>query len=328
MTLNSELTWRALKTGETKVDCGGCHAHSTAPLDYATTEAGIQAPIVDVEGIDNNDVRIKSGLWDLTQNSIPLLSANNTVKFINGRSYGVEFNRDIQPIFNNRCISCHTAQGSAPMLDLKTNAWKNLSRKKGKDGTLYYSPQRSKYIRVPQARQSLLVWVAWGERLDGRTNQVRDNDVDYPVNHPLLNLPDEERRMIARWVDLGGPIDFPTTEGFGYTEDYHLPTIEISSPIAGHNPSDVKLIIGLNDVHSGLNKSTFKVTYYAVPEANTNGVANTLISSISTAALDGSNRLNMALPAALKSGNEYVLVVEIEDNSGNKEKMTRRFFIR
>jgi hypothetical protein len=164
--------------------------------------------------------------------------------------------------------------------------------------------------------------------LDGRTNQDRSNDVDYPVNHPALNINDDERRMLARWVDLGGPIDFTSTEGFGYTEDYHLPTINISSPVAGHNPATARLIIGFNDVHSGLNKSTIKLSYYAVPENNNTGSANTIVTSMTVPALDNKNILNMALPTELQSGNEYVITVEIKDNTGNTGIESRRFFIR
>ncbi len=327
MTLNSELTWRSLKPGEKKVDCGGCHAHATTALDYDTTESGRHAAIVNINGIADDDPRIQSGMWDLTRNSVPLLGAGNTLKFVNGLSYGVEFNRDIQPLFNKHCISCHNAQGSAAMLDLQTDAWQHLSAKKDADGTRYYSPQRSKYIRVPQARQSLLVWIAWGERLDGRTNADRDNDVDYPTSHPVLNLSDDEKRRISRWVDLGGAIDFPVTEGFGYSEDYHLPTVHIASPAAGNNAADSKLVIGFNDVHSGLNEQTIKLSYYAVPQVSADAVANTQIISFSPAALDNNNTMNMELPAGVKNGNEYILQVEISDNAGNTGIASQRFYI-
>ena len=45
MTVTSEIAWRALKPGEKRADCGGCHAHSVAPLEFDTTAAGKGVPI-------------------------------------------------------------------------------------------------------------------------------------------------------------------------------------------------------------------------------------------------------------------------------------------
>ena len=126
MTLVSEIAWRALKPGENRTDCGGCHAHSVQPLDFATTEAGKRRPITGIDGVASTDPVVEDGLWDLTSNKIPLLNATG-VTFKPGYSYGVEFNRDIVPILNRRCVSCHTAgQPAGAKLILDNDPWARL----------------------------------------------------------------------------------------------------------------------------------------------------------------------------------------------------------
>jgi hypothetical protein len=319
MTLVSELTWRALKSGEKRTDCGGCHAHSTEPLDFNTTEAGKNKPIVGVAGVNSSDARVKDGIWDLTLNSIPLLNATG-VTFEPGYSYGVEFNRDIVPILNNRCVSCHKAGGTGSKFILDgsggRDAWSVISE----DGS-YAAPQRSRYIRTPQARQSLFVWAAWDERLDGRSNSTRSNDIDYSAAadtaHDALTITDKERRTIARWVDLGGPIDFPESNGFGYTDDYQLPVVNIFTPHQGSN-SGAQLKVGFNDALSGLDWGTLSVKYRKLGSAE-----QTLAINVGSE-VNAKNILTKNLPIG---AGEYIITVSINDIAGNTGVATRRFTI-
>lgn len=257
MTLISELTWRALKSGEKRVDCGGCHAHSLEALEFETTQAGKRAPISNVKGIVEDDVRTNMNFWDLTQGSVPVLTDNGGVKFIQSTSVGVEFKRDLQPILQKSCSSCHTKNRNAGSLILDgsggVDPYTVLNANILFNGKSFISPQKSKYIRSLQARQSLLVWVAYGERLDGRTNATREDDIDFPETHPVVSLSSEEKKVFSRWVDLGGPIDFPQTEGFGYTEDYQLPVINISQATFNANISSVEFDVGFYDMGSGIN---------------------------------------------------------------------------
>src|SRR6202008_5189169 len=39
MVLNSSQTWHQLRPGEKRTNCGGCHAHSQRPTDFAFTAA-------------------------------------------------------------------------------------------------------------------------------------------------------------------------------------------------------------------------------------------------------------------------------------------------
>lgn len=345
MTLVSEITWRALKSGEKRADCGGCHAHSIEPLDIASTPAGMNQPISNIPGVADNDPRIADGLWDLTQNSIPLLS-NTGVDFQAGYSVGVEFNRDIIPILNNNCVSCHTSSGSGNMFILDgsggQDAWEVISRTDSGD---YTEPQMSRYIRTPQARQSLLVWAAWGERLDGRTNATREDDIDYPDSHPALAINDLNKRTIARWVDMGSPIDFPSTDGMGYTDDYQLPVVNIYTPKLGNNTGS-ELKVGFADAKSGIDWSTLSVKYLAMNasfinqlpdptdtgniEANIVALKSLIANQEQSVAINVAQSVNskniLTFDMGLAAG-EYLVTVSVNDNTGNMGISHRRFLV-
>ena len=103
-------------------------------------------------------------------------------------------------------------------------------------------PQASRYVRMFQARRSLLVWKIFGERLDGFANDdhpseskpgagdivhrgekldpqrhAQHMDVDFTGSQmpppdavmagKVQGLTDEDRRTLGRWIDLGCPID-------------------------------------------------------------------------------------------------------------------------
>jgi hypothetical protein len=322
MTVISELTWRGVKSGEKRTDCGGCHAHSVEPLDFASTQAGQSRPITGVANLELSDPIIQEGLWDLTQGDVPLFSDAGVDKHP-GYSYGVEFTRDVLPVINSSCVSCHTVDGtgSALILDGSDNLGDAYSSLTDDSENLYSYPQVSKYLRVPQARQSLLTWIVWGERLDGRKNSDRDDDVDYPSSHPTVSITDLEKRNIARWIDLGSPIDFPELNmsgqaGFRYTDDYQLPVININQPKHGENNKNTA-IIGLADAKSGLNWSSLIISFY--PTDGSEDAQN-----ISQFNKSNRNVITFNLPAMIES-ESYILKVEIFDNAGNKNIQTSNF---
>ncbi|MFT6735415.1 MAG: hypothetical protein ACJAS9_003623, partial [Polaribacter sp.] len=321
MTVISELTWRSVKSGE-MATCGGCHTHSIEPLDFKTTQAGLGEPISGLANMSVSNPIIQEGLWDLTQGNIPLFTQAG-VELKSGNSYGVEFNRDILPIINTSCVSCHTPGGTGSMLILDDsnpmrNAYAALTNN---DENIYRLPQISKYLRIPQARQSLFTWIAWGERLDGRTNDDRDNDVDFPSSHPAVMLDDLDKRSIARWIDLGAPIDFPELSmegqaGFRYTDDYQLPIINIHQPKRGIN-TDTQGIIGFADAKSGIEWNSLIISYYPIDGSDSEKI-------ITTFTRTDKNIVTFNLPALIENKN-YILKVQIKDVSGNKNVSTANF---
>jgi len=228
----------------------------------------------------------------------------------------VEFNRDILPVLNESCVSCHTdgVDNGGLILDGvgESDAWGVLTNTSMPDGKKYKLPQRSRYIRIPQARESLLVWVAYEARLDGRSNEARDDDIDYPSAHPKLGLSDKSKRTIARWVDLGSPIDFPKTNGFGYTDDNQLPVINVHSPQRGYSPDSTEWSVGFIDAKSGIDVSTVKIEYAKI----TNDVVGESI-AVPVELKEGSTILSVPRPGGVVEGNKYLITVSVKDRSGN-----------
>lgn len=189
--LNMSQTWHQVRPGEMRTNCGGCHAHSQIPVDFDKTAAA------------NKDYKI----WDLTQKT-PLISDISAdtpkIKFTNTAAVDIEFYRDIRPILQSSCVSCH--QGSeteAPgrlrldktqlMSDsLIPNDYARLCSDKeanwgyppvlyaGKDKKAGWNQTNaSRYIRMFQSRRSLLSWKILGKRVDGWTND------DHPTEKVL-----------------------------------------------------------------------------------------------------------------------------------------------
>ncbi|MFI4932866.1 MAG: hypothetical protein ACHP83_21685, partial [Burkholderiales bacterium] len=203
MVLNMAETWHQVRPGEARYDCGGCHAHSKDPLDFHSTAAG-QAGFVPT---------------DLTQTT-PLIahdaSGNPIVVQAGSKTVTVEYVRDVQPILQRRCVSCHAGASPAGQLDLNADAtsewvpwqdWPGTYFRLVLDsdsrygippptGTTWFAPQLTRYVRGFQSRQSLLMWKIRGARLDGRGNAEEQHAV-----RPRLGRREPERRDRRRVDD-------------------------------------------------------------------------------------------------------------------------------
>lgn len=188
MVLNTAQTWHQLRPGELRTDCGGCHAHSQQPTDFALTAAG----------------RPDAKVWDLI-NATPLLTTKKAdeskqkwdtkdeagLRFAKVGPVNVEYFRDIKPILERSCVACHSGEQPAGKLALDADAELISREQQGKLPGTYYRlaadegakfghkpigydswgyPNASRYIRKMQSRRSLLVWKIFGERLDGFSN--------------------------------------------------------------------------------------------------------------------------------------------------------------
>ncbi len=193
LVLNTAQTWHSVQPGEMRVNCGGCHAHAKPSLDFKSTLAA----------------KATYSVRDLSQTT-PLLnvdgSQNPSVTESSERFKTLEYFRDIRPIFQAKCVSCHQPNGAqSGGLDLSDSSYSDFSRSSDyiPDGlypssyaTLaihkdpvanplprsispkgdWYWPQVTRYIRAGQARQSLLAWKIFGKRLDGRRNEDRPTE--------------------------------------------------------------------------------------------------------------------------------------------------------
>ncbi len=210
MVLNMAQTWHQLRPGEIRTNCGGCHAHSQQPTDFARTRAG-QA-----------DYKV----WDLTKTT-PLIvdrprdqsrqkwdeKASTGVRF-EKRVKNVEYHRDIQPILKRSCVACHTGKAGkqpAGKLDLDADHEQLQVADRGKFPGTYARlavdmrakfghkpiaypdwgyPNASRYVRMFQSRRSLLVWKIFGQRLDGFSNE--DVPSEFPVGSGKLLFKGQE----------------------------------------------------------------------------------------------------------------------------------------
>jgi hypothetical protein len=81
-------------------------------------------------------------------------------------------------------------------------------------------------------------------------------------------LTDEDRRTIVRWIDLGCPIDLdpnykptdPQSRSLGWMGDDQRPTLTLTTPSPGHNPTLTHLLVGMADAYTGLDMDSFQVT--------------------------------------------------------------------
>jgi hypothetical protein len=183
MVLNMAQTWHQLRPGEIRHNCGGCHAHSQQPTEFKDTWAA----------------RPDYAIFDLTRRTPLLTTKVNDESFKKwdahyetGLRYEpgvkhVEFNRDVRPILERSCVACHTHKAAQPPGNLvldddgTTSAYDRLAwdpearfgyrplvEVGGKP--VWRAPNASRYIRMLQARRSLLIWKVFGRRTDGWSN--------------------------------------------------------------------------------------------------------------------------------------------------------------
>ncbi|HET6202776.1 MAG TPA: hypothetical protein VFI25_08240 [Planctomycetota bacterium] len=185
--------WRQVFAGK-GTTCTGCHARYTPGPPFASSIAAMQPP---------------------------------TPIGLNGPGIRVEYLRDVQPIFDAKCIQCHgtTAATTGAGLDLRDLPGLYFPVSSGGPGIWNRSYERlmqtdhggvevpptqmtvngqsigplsqdavffSKFVANGRARQSLLVWKLHGQRLDGLTNASSPSDVDYsgaPMPPPNSGVP-------------------------------------------------------------------------------------------------------------------------------------------
>ncbi len=175
MVLNMAQTWHQVRPGEMRANCGGCHAHSQQPLDFESTYAA----------------RPEYEVWDLAHETQLLTrdaQGNPGLLVVQEPVVNVEFFRDIRPLLQRSCVSCHTGSNPTPpgrlvlddlaIYDGLPGDYKRLAA--DSDAQWGYPPvigngtwrqtNASRYVRAFQSRRSLLMWKLWGERLDGWAN--------------------------------------------------------------------------------------------------------------------------------------------------------------
>jgi hypothetical protein len=135
---------------------------------------------------------------------------NPSLRLENAGAVDVEFYRDIRPILQAHCVSCHTQNDPTPPGDLVLDDldfyngtfdlgygdyvdypgdYARLARDNravwgypplvNVGGPVWRQTNASRYVRAYQSRRSLLMWKIFGERLDGWSN----------ADHPTESVP-------------------------------------------------------------------------------------------------------------------------------------------
>ncbi len=354
LVLNMSQTWHQLRPGEVRTNCGGCHAHSQQPLDFASTAAA----------------QPEYQVWDLA-NTTPLLTRDTqgqpALRIEAGGVANVEFYRDIRPLLGRSCVSCHRSSDPDPpgnlVLDDHTlygglpGDYKRLAD--DNDATWGYPPvisngiwrqtNASRYVRRLQSRRSLLMWKLLGRRSDGWSNAdhptetvpgdastlpagaaANEADLDYSGSPmpppgqgvPLLSV--DEKMLFARWIDLGCPIDsaFGTAdEAYGWHLDDLRPTLALSSPRAGYNAGPVdRLRLGVADAYSGIDLASLSlVADFAVAGRSAGAELADLLQS------SGDGIWTLDLGFSLPPLIDALIFAEVADQQGNITRVERRF---
>jgi hypothetical protein len=132
----------------------------------------------------------------------------------------VEFYRDIRPILQRSCVSCHTQNDPDPPGNLVLDDlamygglpgdYKRLADDQNADwgyppvitfGPVWRQTNASRYIRMFQSRRSLLIWKLFGQRLDGWSN----------ADHPTETTPGDPATLPVGAHPNQADLDFTGT---------------------------------------------------------------------------------------------------------------------
>ncbi len=356
LVLNFSQTWHQLRPGETRTNCGGCHAHAQAPLSFQNTAAGRNDPSAPL-----------ASMGVFTQ----LLSKNQAGETItrieNVREVSYEFNRDIKPILQRSCATggCHSGSNPAALLRLDDNSIvrevSNTYNRLADDPTAIYGyrsmintgqwrqTNQSRYIRAFQSRRSLMMWKIFGRRLDGWANSQfptettpgdfntfpaganrNDADIDYtgqimpPPNSGVPALSEDEKMMIARWIDLGAPVDAANAAqaALGWFHDEQKPTLTLPWPAIGSNAPASLIRVGAYDLDTGIDWSTLSVKC-SIALAN-----RPAESELADSFVGDEYSRTLSLPTPLQNLSNVRLTVHIKDLQGNGSTIERVFSVR
>jgi len=350
MVLNAAQTWHQVRPGEVRTDCGGCHAHSQQPLDFAATAAARPGYVVrDLDASTPLLTRDAQGQPALREVAAPLVT--------------VEFLRDIRPLLQRSCVPCHAGANPPGNLRLDDTAILNdglpadYARLADDQGFRWGHPpvinyawrqtNASRYVRMFQSRRSLLMWKLYGQRLDGWSNADHPTettpgnaatlppganasaaDLDFsglmmpPPGSGVPPLSEDEKMTVARWIDLGAPIDWDES-AYGWFLDDLRPALDVSLPRPGVNIGPLAMLrLGAADAHSGVDWTTLSISADFAVNGRAAGVE---LADLAQDAGDGIRTLTLSPPIASRASS--TLRVAVADVQGNVTRVARRFAV-
>lgn len=349
LVLTMAQTWHQVRPGEARYDCGGCHAHSQQPLDfYETAASKPDYPVYDLSkttplvahgaGGDPTIREESAGVVDveflrdvrplLVRSCVPCHSRFNAEP---GGSLVLDDYATYSGVPGDyaRLADDRGARWGYP--SLTTYGWRQTNA--------------SRYVRSFQSRRSLLVWKVFGERLDGWTNDDHPTeavpgdvstlpagaganaaDLDFtgeimpPPDSGVPPLTDEEKLTIARWIDLGCPIDRDGSGEHGWFLDEIRPTLEVSVPRSGRDMTVLEeIVVGVADANSGIAGGSLSI----VASFDVDGrPAGAQLADLAAEIGDGIYRIAPSAPVVVPTDGE--IVFEVSDVQGNTTRVVRQ----
>lgn len=133
-------------------------------------------------------------------------------------------------------------------------------------------------------------------------------------------LSDQDKLTLARWIDIGCPIDRDSERGWFLDEG--RPTLTLTYPHAGNNRRLDRILIGMHDYGSGLDLGTFRVTADFVIDGSAAG--ENLAPRFKTVA---SGIWELSLKNSPQPLSQARLQVEVRDRQGNTARIERTFSV-
>jgi hypothetical protein len=348
--LNMAQTWHQVRPGEARYDCGGCHAHSQEPLPFETTaasrpeyEASEMFDLSKVTPLVTRNAEGEPEIRVVEESAVDVEFLRDIRPLLESHCVECHTGDDPEPP-GNLVLDDRAMYGGLP------GDYKRLAADEDADwGYPPVIPDRSwrqtnasRYVRKFQSRRSLLVWKVFGERLDGWTNadhptesvpgdpatlpagaSPNEADLDFtgdimpPAGRGVAPLTIDQKMTIARWIDLGCPID----QGpYGWFLDDLRPTLTVSAPRPGANAGPLgRIRIGMADAGSGIDLETFSVTADIPVGGRTPGEE---LADLAEEA-DGVHTIRLEEPIA--ASDRANLFVEVADRQGNITRVQRTF---
>jgi hypothetical protein len=138
-------------------------------------------------------------------------------------------------------------------------------------------------------------------------------------------LSDEDKLTLARWIDLGSPIDLPDAKqpGAGWLLDEGRPTLALASPGPGASTEPLThILLGMHDYGTGLDLASLSVT--ADFEIDGVPAGENLAAKLQTLP---DNRWELRLQKPIVALPKGRLTVSVKDRQGNVSKIERSLSI-
>jgi hypothetical protein len=164
-----------------------------------------------------------------------------------------------------------------------------------------------------------------------RRTRAKNADIDYtgtimpPPGSGVPPLSEDEKMLIARWIDLGAPVDASDAalKPFGWFNDELKPTLHLSLPKAGENTDLLsELRLSAFDNYAGLDRASLSVTANFAVNGKPPGteLAGDFVES------DFIWKLNLATP--IRAATDLTLNVSVKDLRGNQSAVARTFSVK